>query len=374
MKKILFGITSLTLGGAERVLVDVVNELCDKYDITIFTIYANGELEKQLNKKVKLKSLYKVSYLELSKINRKIVAPLKVLIFKNYIYKSKIRADYDVEIAFLEGPITRLFSVKNSKTKKIVWIHNDISQVFGIGIKSKIKKIIDKNIYEKYDKLIFVSKDNLEKFKNTYKDSEINKKEKRVIYNYINPNKILEKAENKTEKNFKNCVINFVTIARLVPQKAIDRLIRVHSKLVKELGCKNNFWIIGDGPEREKLEKMIKQYKIEDSFFLLGKKENPYPYVKNADYFCLLSEFEGYGMVIEEAKILNKSIIITDTAAREAVIGYDKGIIIGNTEKEIYEGLEKIIKEYNEDSKEKYQKTVYDNSDNLKQIIELVGE
>ena len=141
MKKILFGITSLTLGGAERVLVDVVNELCDKYDITIFTIYANGELEKQLNKKVKLKSLYKVSYLELSKINRKIVAPLKVLIFKNYIYKSKIRADYDVEIAFLEGPITRLFSVKNSKTKKIVWIHNDISQVFGIGIKSKIKKI-----------------------------------------------------------------------------------------------------------------------------------------------------------------------------------------------------------------------------------------
>ena len=196
MKKILFGITSLTLGGAERVLVDVVNELCDKYDITIFTIYANGELEKQLNKKVKLKSLYKVSYLELSKINRKIVAPLKVLIFKNYIYKSKIRADYDVEIAFLEGPITRLFSVKNSKTKKIVWIHNDISQVFGIGIKYKIKKIIDKNIYAKYDKLIFVSKDNLEKFKNTYKDSEINKKEKRVIYNYINPNKILEKAEN----------------------------------------------------------------------------------------------------------------------------------------------------------------------------------
>ena len=55
MKKILFGITSLTLGGAERVLVDLANKLCEKYDITIFTIYANGELEKELNSKVKLK-------------------------------------------------------------------------------------------------------------------------------------------------------------------------------------------------------------------------------------------------------------------------------------------------------------------------------
>ena len=65
MKKILFGITSLTLGGAERVLVDIANNLCNKYDITIFTIYSKGELEKQLSKKVKLKSLYNTSYSEL---------------------------------------------------------------------------------------------------------------------------------------------------------------------------------------------------------------------------------------------------------------------------------------------------------------------
>ena len=58
MKKILFGITSLTLGGAERVLVDLANKLSEKYEITIFTIYANGELEKQLSKNVNLKTLY----------------------------------------------------------------------------------------------------------------------------------------------------------------------------------------------------------------------------------------------------------------------------------------------------------------------------
>ena len=72
MEKLLFGITSLTLGGAERVLVDIANKLCDKYDITIFTIYSGGELEKQLSKKVKLKSLYNVSYNDLRKNSKSI--------------------------------------------------------------------------------------------------------------------------------------------------------------------------------------------------------------------------------------------------------------------------------------------------------------
>lgn len=334
----------------------------------------NGELEKQLDKKVKLQHLYNVSYLELSKINRKILAPLSVFLLKNFIYKNKIESDYDVEIAFLEGPITRLFSVKNSETNKIVWIHNDISKVFGKGIKAKIKNTIDKKIYAKFDKLVFVSKDNLENFNKIYKGEIIESKEKKVIYNYIDPNKILEKSEEKIDNIFNKDVINFVSVARLVPQKALDRLIKVHSKLVETLGYNHNFWIIGDGPEKEKLEKMIKQYHLEKSFFLLGKKENPYPYIKNADYFCLLSEFEGYGMVLEEAKILNKSIIITNTAAREAVAGYKKSTILGNTEKEIYEGLEKIIKEYHKDLKEEDKKMEYDNSKNLNQIIELVGE
>ena len=79
MKKILFGITGLTLGGAERVLVDIANNLCDKYEITIFTIYAKGELEKQLNQQVKLKSLYKEQYKNLPKFERKYIAPLRVL-------------------------------------------------------------------------------------------------------------------------------------------------------------------------------------------------------------------------------------------------------------------------------------------------------
>lgn len=332
MKKIIFGITGLTLGGAERVLVDIANNLCDKYDITIFTIYAKGELEKQLDSRVKLKSLYNVSYLELPTIKRKILAPLKILVLKRYIYKKYIKKDYDVEISFLEGPITRLFSVKNKFARKITWIHNDISKVFGKGFKSKLKRYIDKKIYSKYDELIFVSKENLNNFNEIYNTKKIREIPKKVIYNYIDSKRVIEKSNEKVNIEFNKDKINFVSVARLVEQKAIDRLIKVHKKLIEKYGDNHNFWIIGDGPEKEDLVNLIKKYNVEKSFFLVGKKENPYPYIKKADYFCLLSKFEGYGMVLEEAKILNKFIIITDTAAREAVDGYNNKIILENTE------------------------------------------
>lgn len=371
MKKILFGITSLTLGGAERVLVDLANALCDKYEITIFTIYAKGELEKQLNNKIKLKSLYDEAYLELSPLKRKFVVPLEVLLLKKKIYKKYIKDNYDVEIAFLEGPITRLFSVKNKKTDKIVWIHNDISKVFGRGVKAKVKKCIDKKTYLKYDKLAFVSEDNLKSFNKMYNTRKIKSKDKRVIYNYIDAKKILEESNLGKAEEIKENSLNFVTVARLVPQKAIDRLIKVHSKLIKENGKTHNFYIIGDGPDKERLVSLIKKYGVKDTFFLLGKKENPYPYIKKADYFCLLSEFEGYGMVLEEAKILNKPIIITDTAAREAIEKYENSKILENTEEGIYKGLKEIIqKPY----RNKEFSSNYNNLNRLKDIIDFIGE
>lgn len=326
MKKIIFGITSLTIGGAERVLVDIVNQLKD-YDITIFTIYAKGDFEKSLNSHIQFKSLYQKQYNDLSKWE-KLWIPLKILFLKKQIYQKVIaNHHYDVEVSFLEGPVTRLFSVKNDKVKKIAWIHNDISQVFGKGIKAKLKKRLDKNLYNQYQEIIFVSKDNLEKFKATYQTNANTK----VIYNYINRQNVLEKAREEVENHFNQEVPNLVTVARLVEQKAIDRLIRVHYRL-RQKGIYHHVYVIGDGPLKEQLEEQIRKANVEDTFHLLGKKQNPYPYMRMADYFCLFSYFEGYGMVLEEAKILNKPILITDTAAREAVSNYPKSIIFNNTD------------------------------------------
>lgn len=296
---------------------------------------------------------------------QKYTIPLKVLLGKKAIYNKYIRNKYDTEIAFLEGPITRLFSVKNTNTKKIVWIHNDISKVFGNSIKSKIKKLVDKKIYNKYNQLVFVSKDNLDKFEKVYPKNNMKKV---VIYNYIDKQKVIEKAEEKPEIEFDENDINFVTVTRLVEQKGIDRLIDVHKKLIDNK-LHHKFYVIGDGAERLKLENMIKKEKLEETFILLGKLDNPYPYIKNANYFCLLSKFEGYGMVIEEAKILNKPVIITDTAAREAVKEYENSMILENSEKGIYEGIKSIIKK---GFKEKEITIKYNNEGILGQVEKII--
>ncbi len=375
MKKILFGITGLTIGGAERVLVDLANELSKSYDITIFALYAKGELEKELNSNVKLKSLFKYSYKEMSKLKQKIVVPLKVLLLKNSIYNKNIKGNYDVEIAFLEGPITRLFSVKNKNVRKIAWVHNDISLVFGKGLKARLKKYLDKKIYDKYNDLVFVSKENMCDFDKTYTNLNISDEHKKVIYNYIDKEKIIKKSLEDIDIYFKKEDINFVTVSRLVYQKGIDRIIEIQKKLI-ESGYNHKFYVIGDGPEREKLENLIKENKVENSFFLLGQKENPYPYIKNADYFCLLSRFEGYGMVLEEAKILGKPIIITDTAAREAVEDYDKKWILENSNDGIYNGLAEIIEKRNKDIDGNYNENMkeYDNTKIIEKIKEFIGE
>ncbi len=358
--KICFGITKLGIGGAERVLVDVANELASEYDITIFTIYGGGELEKELDSKIK-----KISIFKEEKNNR--IIPIYILFCGKYIYNKYLRGYFDVDIAFLEGPITRIFSYKGNK-RKIAWVHNDISKVFGKNKEAKLKKKIDKWFYKKYEKIIFVSEQNKKAFENVYGDVS----KRKIIYNYINKERVLKLAEENLDNNeldrnlntkkkitqdvykLDNKKIdeimkkdydyekNFVVVSRLVKQKAIDRLIRVHKRLINE-GLKHKIYVIGDGEEMKSLQALLKRLEVQDTFIFLGKKENPYPYIKKADFFAFLSYFEGYGMVLEEAKILNKSILVTNTAALEAVKDYDKKLVIENNEDSIFESMKKVI-------------------------------
>ena len=330
-KRICFGITKLGIGGAERVLVDIANELIKDYDITIFTIYGEGELEKELNANIKRITLFKQE-------KKSVFIPIYILLCGKSIYNKFLKGHFDIDIAFLEGPITRIFAHKGNN-KKIAWVHNDISKVFGKDYKAKIKKYIDKWFYNKYDKIIFVSEQNKKSFENIYGKVS----ERKIIYNYINKERVLNLAKEKCDRsiNVKN-EKNFITVSRLVKQKAIDRLIKVHKRLLDE-DLNHKIYVIGDGEEWSNLNVLAKDLNVESSFIFLGKKENPYPYIKQANYFVLLSNFEGYGMVLEEAKILNKPILVTDTAAKEAVINYDKKIVIENNEDAIFDEMRNVL-------------------------------
>ena len=380
MKKIIFGITSLTIGGAERVLVDLANRLSEEYSVTIFTIYDGGELKNELNSNIKKIALYRKPYKDLSKF-QKLKASLKLIFYRRKIYEAIMRRGFDAEIAFLEGPVTRLFGAnlnnklvntkffraslnnkianKNVNTDqntantrnnieklntKIAWIHNDISKVYGSGIKAKIKKWVDGKLYKKYDKLVFVSKENQKDFNKEYKWA--NESNEEVIRNYIDYKKVLDKANEKVDLPYDNKEINLLTVCRLVEQKALDRFIKEQKELENK-GIHVKIYIVGDGPQRYNLQKQIDEEGLTNRFILLGQKENPYPYIKYCDYFCLLSYYEGYGMVLEEAKILNKPIILTNTAAIECVQGYDKAIVLENNFEGIVKGLEKELKSDN---------------------------
>ena len=232
-----------------------------------------------------------------------------------------------------------------------------------------MKAFFDKFIYKKYGTLVFVSNDNLKKFESKYKT----KNDKKVIYNFIETYEVLKKSNSKVEVDFDEKTTNFVSVCRLVEQKAVDRLINVHSKLI-ENGLMHNFYIIGDGPKKAELESLIKEKKVQATFHLLGKRENPYPYIKEADYFCLLTYFEGYPMVLEEAKILDKYILITNTAARETVENYNKSKIFENTEEGIYEGLKNILMNNDNNIEDEHSQELYDNRNIIEQICKLIEE
>ena len=364
-KKILFGITSLKLGGAERVLVDIVNNICNKYDITIFTLYNNGDFESEIDKRVKIVSMYKKTYNELSSIEKKVLS-LKLVNkrLRERMYHKYIKDNYDVEIAFLEGPISWILSAP-SKAKKIAWIHSDIRDIFGKGKNAERKKILSGKCYENYETLVFVSNDNLEKFKLQYPNNKCNKC---VIYNYLNTDLVLSKSIGEDVKDVKNDLLSFVQVCRIVSEKALFRLLEVHEKLIRD-NFIHRIYIVGDGVVKEELFNKIREKKLENTFVLLGKRNNPYPYMKKCDYFMLTSFYEGYPMVLLEAKALNKYILITDSAAREALIDYqDNSIIVDNSEDGIYNGIKKIIEKKPKVNK----KSKFDNKKVLKDVINLI--
>lgn len=349
MKKVVFGITSLGLGGAERVLVDIANEICNKYDVTIFALYGNGEFESQLNKKIKFLSVYNKTYNELNFVKRKLIS-LKMICpsLRKKIYDKYIKNKFDVEVAFLEGPMTWIMSYE-SKARKVAWVHNDIEDVFGKDKGVSLKQKMNKNCYDKYNSLIFVSNDNLKKFETYFPN---NKSDKRVIYNYLNEKIVKDKAKEFKVTEINTEVPSFVQVSRLAEQKAVMRLVTVHHSLIKD-GYKHNVYIVGDGPLREEIQNKINELGIQDSFILLGKRKNPYPYISKGDYFMLTSYYEGYPMVLLEAKALNKYIMITDSAARETLIGYEDSMITENSEKGIYNAIKKILKDKPKASKRK---------------------
>lgn len=253
---------------------------------------------------------------------------------------------YDVEVAFGDGFPFFYVSAGNSR-KKIAWMHSDVLEKdYSARYYKQLKKILPE-----MNLCIAVSDKVSESYQKKYRVKRIT-----VINNVINDQEIIEKAEINENVSFDNEQLNFISVGRLDYSKNYEMLFRVVKRLIDE-GYDFKTYIVGDGAERENLNAMIKKYNMADSFILLGKKDNPYPYVKKSDLFLLSSRYEGLPTVIIEALILHVPCLSTEVGGIHEILNNSIGVISKNDEEKFYIELKKLL-----DDKEKIKRL----KDNLK--------
>ncbi len=331
MIKILFFIETLSGGGAEKVLQNLVNNMdTEKFDITVQTVWKENP-EGLLNKNIRYKYIYS-GYSVINNYKYRLGALLKI------IYPLHIKDNYDIEVAYLECGATKVISTStNKKAKKIAWVHCDLSKKIDNINEFKKKSI---SWYKKFDKIACVSQDVEKSFKRIYG----NEFDTEVIYNVIDDCSIREKAEEKVEDySFDEKIPTIVSIGRLSKEKRFDRLIEAH-RILSDEGFQNKLLIIGEGNERRNLEQIIEAAGVQKTVTLTGFKSNPYPYIKKADLLVCSSDYEGFSSFVAEGLISGKAIVTTECNGMAELLGSSEyGIITECNAKALSEGIKKLL-------------------------------
>lgn len=363
MKNILLMAINMNIGGTEKALLTMLNELPkEKYKVTVLLLEKYGGFLKQIPDWVEIRYVN-----EYKNLKRYINQPPKTLIkelivekeymnaFKlslnyflskvtkdiSYYYKylsrniKDIEGEYDIAVAYA-GPmdfITYFVVNKIIAKKKIQWIHFDITKV-GFN-----KKFAEK-MYSKFDKIFVVSSEGKSKLDNLMPKLK-NKTE--VFFNIISSsfvNKMSNEGEGFTD-DFDG--IRILTVGRLSKEKGQDLTIPVLDKLIEE-GYKVRWYCIGEGVIRKGLEEEIKNRNLVDSYILLGSKTNPYPFMKECDIYVQSSRHEGYCITLAEARCFNNPIITTKfTGASEQINDGKTGLIVNFNDDEMYKAIKRII-------------------------------
>ena len=355
-KKILIRIGSLRHGGAEKVLVTFLKNLSpDKYEIDLLLNLYSGKYLKDVPSWIKIYYLNKGEMITTNRpqdipekafrvIYQKILKKFPKLLYKFILPNTT----YDIEFAAIHGIADEILSSPIKSSKKIVWIHNDLSNIPEYT-NERLKTFF------KFDRILVIS----EKINQLFLDlatSDEQKKKVVRIYNPINVEEIKRLAKEPCDLPKVENEPTFVSIGTVFPQKGFDRLLRAHRRLLDE-GFKHQVWIVGDGYDFPYIKKLVDELQVNQTAHLIGFKENPYPYFIKSDYYILSSRYEGYPTVLFEAMTLAKPIIATDVSGvREMLNDGELGYIIENSEEAIYKGLKYFI-QHPEEAK-KYQQNI----------------
>lgn len=323
-------------GGAEKMLLNVAKCLNDEgHVVTVLTKDDGKEYFKNsYPNKIKYVSTYFMwrDGRRFSKVWFKHHIQLFAHRLKMYFIKRK---KYDVAIAFKEGNCMRDVLEYNAK-RKIGWIHVDYSDCYWTRavFKSKEEEL---ETMKAFNHIICVSNAVKDSIKHVIGDpGNLCVRYNPVDYKFIRAmSESLDKCEKKRVEK-----ITFITVGRLVKQKGYMLLLETCKELQKKYDF--DLWIIGDGIQRKELEMYIKEHNL-TCVHLLGEKKNPYPYMKQADWYVSSSTAESYGLSIQEALILGIPVISTMCPAIVECLDSRYNIIVPNSFEGLYKGIEKIL-------------------------------
>ena len=370
-KKLLIHNGNISIGGQEKMLMEFLNILdSKKYEVLLLIEENNGErndyldripkwvdckfltTEEFMNKIEKYQGsknfLGKLYYSHLLKLKKKI--SLKEL--KKYLNFSDIIIDYDM------GLLRNLHKINLQNKKIIGWSH--------AGSGELLRKKQKRENVNKYDCIVTINETMKEGYLKNYNNKEVVK-----IYNFLDFDLINKKSEEKMEEDYGKYIIS---IGSLTKNKNHELLINAFKILKDKYKVSEKLLIVGEGKERENLEKQIRELNLGNDILLLGQKENPYKYIKNSELYVLSSKNESFSLTLVEAMFLKKLVISVKSNGPIEILENNKyGVLIENDADEIAEKINYYLR--NEDERKKYEELGYERTKNFgkekgKQIIE----
>ena len=332
-KKILFLIHDLGQGGAEKVLVNLVNNMDpEKFDITVTDLFGGGVNAQFLKPHIRRKTWFPWEFRGNSHVMK--------LLTPKQLHRLIVREHYDIEVAYLEGPAARVISgCTDPDTKTLCWIHCTMKteQAFSVGFRSFDEA---KRGYGTFDRSIFVSRDVMDAFAGFCPTDTM-----QVCYNTNETAAMQEKARERVPDGlFRDGEFHLIGTGKLVPVKGFDRLARIHKRLRDE-GYPLHTWLLGIGEEEQKLRAFARENGIGDSFTLLGYQTNPYKYVAKCDLFVCASHSEGFSTAATEALIVGTPVCTVEVSGMKEMLGADNefGFVTENDEEALYRGIKKLL-------------------------------
>lgn len=352
--------SSLRNGGAERSLVNLL-QLFDyeKYDVDLVLFQEEGTFLSQLPGQVRVRTdctrlhtLYETNREKIVGVNHPLLGLKHVyatLISKwttnskaqsrqyrwEYFYRKLIpdlEGHYDIAIAYMHSEQIYYLVDKVNADRKIGWVHIDYSE-------TTQQREMDLKYFSRLDKVVTISEGCRASLKREFPGIA----EKFVVLPNLTASAVVRSmAMEAYPDEFEEEWLQFVSIGRLNPQKGFDLAIRA-AAILKKRGLKFRWYVLGDGEQKELLEKQRREAGVEDEFKFIGVRKNPYIYMKWADIVVQTSRYEGKSVVLDEAKILGKPIVVTDYSTVNDQIDENEGIVVGISPKEIADGIEKMI-------------------------------